>query len=182
MSDNYVAQITLFACNFAPRGWALCQGQILPISQNAALFSLLGTQFGGNGTSNFQLPDLRGRVAIGAGTGTALSPYVVGEAGGVENVSLVTGNLPQHNHNLPAYTATAATTNPSGALPAQGDASGGHGHGSAFNLYNPATNSVTLAPGQLAANTSGNLPHNNIQPLLALNWCIALTGVFPPRS
>ncbi|HTW71897.1 MAG TPA: tail fiber protein [Acetobacteraceae bacterium] len=181
MSDHYLGQITLFGCNFAPYGWALCQGQLLPISQYAALFSLLGTQFGGNGTSNFQLPDLRSRVAVGAGNGPGLSSYVVGESGGVENVTLLTTNLPSHNHSFPAYTTAGATPNPSNALPAQGDASGRHGQGVAFNLYNQGTVSVTLAAGQLGAAGNG-LPHNNIQPVLAANWCIALSGVFPTRS
>ncbi|HUN43177.1 MAG TPA: tail fiber protein [Acetobacteraceae bacterium] len=181
MSDNYLGQITMFACNFAPNGWALCQGQTLPISQYTALFALLGTQFGGNGTSNFQLPDLRGRVAVGAGSAPGLSSYLVGEMGGTENVTLLTANLPAHNHGFPAYTGAGGTPNPAGALPAQGDATGRHGQGVAFNLYNAATASVTLAPGQLSA-TGGNLPHNNIQPVLGMNWCIAMQGVFPPRS
>ncbi|HUB13358.1 MAG TPA: tail fiber protein [Acetobacteraceae bacterium] len=181
MSDKFLGQITMFACNFAPLGWAQCAGQILPISQYTALFSLLGTQFGGNGTSNFQLPDLRGRMAVGAGQGSGLSNYIIGETGGAETVALATTNLPAHSHSLPAYTAQGITPNPNNALPAAGDSTGRHGQGTSFNLYNSGTTSVTLAAGQLAAGGSAQ-PHPNIQPVLAMNWCIALQGVYPPRS
>ncbi len=181
MANPFVGQITLFPCNFAPVGWALCQGQLLPINQNPALFSLLGVQFGGNGTSNFALPDLRGRVPIGQGQGPGLSSYSIGGKQGVEVVTLTTATSPAHSHAFPAF-ATAATTNaPNGALPAEGKSTGRGG--SAVNTYTaPGTAKVSLAAGQVVPATLSGAVHNNLQPYLTLNWCIALQGVFPPRS
>lgn len=184
MSDNYLGQITLYGCNFAPQGWAMCQGQILPISQYSALFALLGTQFGGNGTSNFALPDLRSRVPNGQGTLVGGSTYVMGELGGMENVTLTTSTIPPHNHGFIAYTGnTGQVTSPAGALPAAGAATGGRGQEVYDYLYNSnSAATVALAAGQVVPASGGGQGHNNIQPVLALNWCIALTGVFPARS
>jgi microcystin-dependent protein len=180
MANPFLGQITLFPFNFAPVGWALCEGQLLPISQYTALFSLLGVQFGGNGTSNFALPDLRGRAPMGQGQGPGLSPYSVGDEQGVEQVTLTTSTVPAHSHSFPAFAAAATTNAPNGALPAEGQ-SGGRG-GGAVNTYTAPGAAVSLAAGQAAPVTVGGAAHNNLQPYLTLNWCIALQGVFPARS
>ena len=177
--EPFVGQITLFPFFFAPRGWALCEGQLLPISQNAALFSLLGINYGGNGTSNFALPDLRGRVPIGQGQAPGGSDYVIGSMQGEEAVTLLASQAPSHSHPFQAVAAQATTNAPNGALPAEG-----HGSGrGAFpvNIYAPPQTRVPLASGQVAP-AGGGQPHNNLQPYLTLNWCIALQGIYPPRS
>lgn len=180
MANPFVGQITLFPYNFAPLGWALCQGQLLPINQNTALFSLLGTQFGGNGTSNFALPDLRGRATMGQGQGPGLSIYSMGDEQGVEQVTLTTATVPAHSHGFPAFASAATTNAPNGARPAEGH---GTGRGApAVNTYTAPGTPVSLAAGQVAPVTAGGAGHNNLQPYLALNWCIALQGVFPARS
>ncbi len=182
MSSPFLGQITLFPYNFAPLGWAMCEGQLLSISQNTALFSLLGTQFGGNGTSNFALPDLRGRVPIGQGQGPGLSVYDMGSQQGQESVTLTTATVPAHSHAFPAFAVAATTNAPNGALPAEGQ---GSGRGGAFpvNTYSASGTAASLAAaGQVAPVTSGGAPHNNLQPYLTLNWCIALQGIFPSRS
>jgi microcystin-dependent protein len=180
MANNYVGQLALFPFNFAPVGWALCEGQLLPISQYTAVFSLLGVQFGGDGRTNFALPDLRGRAPIGQGQGPGLSDYDIGEAQGVEQVTLNTATIPSHSHGFPAFATTAATNAPSGALLAEGKEAG---RGTfAVNTYTAPGTAVSLAAGQVVPATSGGVPHNNLQPYLTLNWCIALQGVFPPRS
>jgi microcystin-dependent protein len=177
--EPFVGQITLFPFFFAPKGWALCEGQLLPISQNAALFSLLGTYYGGNGVSNFALPDLRGRVPVGQGQGPGLSFYDLGSPQGVETVTLLASQSPPHSHPFPAVAAQATTNAPSGALPAEAHASGR----GAFpvNIYGALQTAVPLASGQVAP-AGGGQPHNNVQPYLTLNWCIALQGIYPPRS
>jgi microcystin-dependent protein len=181
MSNPFLGQITLFPYNFAPFGWALCQGQLLSIAQNTALFSLLGTQFGGDGRTTFALPDLRGRVPIGQGSGPGLSVYVVGSQQGQESVPLTTATVPAHSHAFPAFAAAATTNAPSGALPAEAHGSGRAGT-FAVDTYSASGAAVTLAAGQVAPVTSGGAPHNNLQPYLTMNWCIALQGVFPARS
>lgn len=181
--DNFLGQITLYACNFPPKGWAQCEGQLMSISQNAALFSLLGTNFGGNGTSTFGLPDLRGRVPNGQGQGPGLSSYDMGQTAGEEAVTLTQQTVPQHNHSLMAYTGEGTTTQPAGGLPAQGDASGKHGHTTQFTFYHAGAPNVSLASSQCTpAGGGSSIPHVNIQPSLAATWCIALTGVYPSRS
>ena len=175
----FVGQITLFPFNFAPTGWALCEGQLMPISQNTALFSLLGTFYGGDGKTTFALPDLRGRVAVGQGQGPGLSPYDIGEVLGVEAVTLLGSQIASHTHPFPAVAAQATTNAPNGALPAEG-----HGSGrGAFpvNTYAALQTAVPLASGQVAP-AGGGHAHNNLQPYLTLNWCIALQGVFPARQ
>jgi microcystin-dependent protein len=178
--DPFVAEIRLFAFNFAPVGWALCQGQILPISQNTALFSLLGTQYGGNGTSNFALPNLQGAVPRGQGQGPGLLIVDIGETGGEESVTLLDTQIPSHNHTMPAIQDSATAR-----LPAAGLAlAEGHGQGrSAFNIEAFTSNvpTTTLAPRSVSPSGESQ-PHNNIQPSLVMNWCIALQGVYPPRS
>ena len=179
--NPFIGQITLFPFNFAPKGWAMCEGQLLPISQYTALFSLLGTYYGGNGVSNFALPDLRGRAPIGQGQVPGLSPYVIGETQGVETVSLSAAQSPAHAHVFPAFASPATTNAPGGALPAEGHGTGRGG--AAVNTYAPLQSgkATTLAPGQVSV-AGGGQAHNNLQPYLTLNWCIALQGVFPSRS
>ena len=182
MAEPFLGQITLLGCNFAPYGWMLCQGQLLAISQYAALFSLLGTNYGGNGTTNFGLPDLRGRMPNGMGQGPGLSPYDLGELGGAEAVSLTQSTVPTHTHTLLAYTGTASLNIPTvGALTAEGPVQRGHGANTDLNLYNTGAPSVALAPAQVSIVTGSGVPHNNLQPLLVLNWCIAYMGIFPTR-
>jgi len=179
--DPFLGQIALFPYNFAPTGWALCQGQLMPISQNTALFSLLGTQFGGDGRSNFALPDLRGRVPNGQGQAPGLSNYGMGEMLGAEGVGLTTATVPAHAHGFSAFTVAATTNAPNGALPAQAHGAG-RGGGFPVNIYTTPAATVNLAAGQLAPVAGGGLLHNNLQPYLTLNWCIALRGVYPSRS
>jgi microcystin-dependent protein len=172
MSNPFVAEIRIFGFNFNPRGWAFCQGQILPISQNTALFSLLGTNYGGNGTSNFGLPDFRSRVPVSQGSGPGLTSYFVGQTGGTENVSLTTNALPAHNHTAGCQTATGNAYSGHNAVPAP-DAGGN-------NVYSSPSNGMMNS--QELTQTGGTTPHNNLQPFLGVNYCIALQGVFPPRS
>jgi microcystin-dependent protein len=180
MSDPFLGQITLFPYSFAPQGWIECQGQILPISQYAALFSLLGTQFGGNGTSNFALPDLQGRVAVGMGQTPPGSLYDMGENGGVENVTLLYLSMPSHTHSLNALAADGGTNNPAGAVLATA-ALGAPRDQDRGNIYATGAPATSLVQASIAQ-TGGGQPHNNVQPLLALRYCIALAGVFPSRG
>jgi len=175
--DPFVAEIRIFPFNFAPKGWAFCDGQILPLSQNTALFSLLGTTYGGNGQSNFALPNMQGSAPMHPGQGPGLSQHFLGEEGGSETVTLLQSEIPSHAHSVGNAKADAGdTTLPSGAVWAQS----GAGRGVAA-LYHetPATgkvNEFSLTP------AGGDLPHNNMQPYLTINFCIALQGVFPPRT
>lgn len=175
MSDQFVAEIRIFGFNFAPRGWAICSGQILPISQNTALFSLVGTQYGGNGTSNFALPNLQGAAALDQGSGPGLTQRTVGDVGGEANVTLSLRQLPQHTHSAQcvANNTTKPTYGPGNALWSS-DAAGD-------NEYNTGAGNVAMNTAAIAP-TGGGQPHNNLQPYLALNFCIALQGIFPPRS
>jgi microcystin-dependent protein len=172
MSDPFIATIRLVGFNFAPVGWALCQGQALPISQNTALFSLIGTYFGGDGVNTFNLPDLRGRVGVSQGQGTGLSNYNQGQTGGAESVSLAASQAPAHRHTLMAASnVTAPNPGPSLALGSSA---------TAVQLY--GTNSPTaLASGSIGTFGS-SAAHENRQPFLGLNYIIALTGIFPSRS
>jgi len=176
MSSPFVAEIRPWACNFAPRGWALAQGQILPISQNTALFSLIGTYYGGNGTSNFQLPDLRSRVPMKYGQDPVGNQYVLGEEAGEENVTISSQQMPVHTHTL---SGTSVNTNRS--KPATG---GALGTSSGGNAYYAASNSSLTAinQGTVSIYNGGNQAHANLQPYLAINWCIALTGIYPARN
>lgn len=177
--DPFVGEIRLFAGNFAPRGWAMCSGQLLPISQNTALFSLLGTRYGGDGRSTFALPNLNDATTMGAGEGPGLSPRVVGEMAGSATTTLTVSEMPTHTHQMLGYPENGSTQSPANAVWAE----------YATNtrppvqakLYGPNTNQVMLSP--LALNVSGSSqPHNNMQPFLALNYIIALQGEFPPRG
>jgi microcystin-dependent protein len=181
MQNPFLGQITFYSYSFAPKGWIECAGQILPISQYAALFALLGTAFGGNGTSNFALPDLQGRVPVGIGPLPGGSDYVMGETGGAENVTITTSEMAAHNHTLAASTAQGTVDNPTGAIlasPYVGSRSTGVSTGS---IYNPGTPNTNLVPASLSL-AGGNQPHNNLQPFLVLRPCIALSGVFPARN
>ncbi len=168
MSTPFVAEIRIFGFNFAPRHWAFCQGQLLSIQQNTALFSILGTQYGGNGSSNFGLPDFRSRIPVGWGTGPGLSTYVIG----VETVNLTVNTMPTHSHPAGCQTATGNSYSGQNAVPAP-DAGGN-------NVYSTPSNHVMNSAA--LAQTGGSLPHNNIQPYLAVNYCISIFGVFPTRS
>lgn len=180
MANQFLGQLMLVGFNFAPRGWAQCAGQILPISQNTALFSLLGTYYGGNGTNNFALPNLQGRCALGMGQGAGLSAYDLGQMGGSATATLTASNIPAHTHTVNAVEGREE----SGTDPA------GNTFGKSDTTTGAVYNNSQLTPGQLAAMSpatlapaaGGNLPHNNMMPYLTLNWVIALNGVFPPRS
>ena len=170
MSNNFIGEIQLFSFPFAPRGWAFCAGQLLPISQNQALFSLLGTTFGGNGTTTFALPDLRSRAPLHWGNGPGLPSVVLGERAGVESVTLTPSEMPAHNH-IPVASSAAPTV---GAPNGNAWATGG------LTAYGNPPNSAMAATA--LANAGGSQPHPNIQPSLALNFCIALQGIFPSRN
>lgn len=172
MSTAFLGTIRLVGFNFAPVGWALCQGQTLTISQNTALFALLGTFFGGDGQQTFNLPDLRSRVAVGQGQGLGLSPYNQGQTGGSEAVTLSVPQAPTHSHTLMAG-ANVTTPNP-GPTSVLGTPAAD------VRIYGSST-PTALAPGSIGAFGSSN-PHENRQPYLALNYIVALTGIFPSRS
>jgi microcystin-dependent protein len=173
MADPFVAEVRIFGFNFAPTGWALCDGQILPISQNTALFSLLGTMYGGDGKSTFALPDLQGSACIHRGQGQGLSVYDEGQTGGEPNVTLITSEMPFHTHTLNASYDTATEVSPSGQYPAVGSAI------SFYDANNQPTDNMAFNVLTIAG---GSLPHNNYMPTLTLNFCIAMQGVFPPRG
>lgn len=185
MDEPFIGEMIMVAFDYAPKGWASCNGQLLSISQNQALFSLLGTTYGGNGVTTFALPDLRSRVPIGFGNGAGLPSYSLGEAAGVENVTLLSANLPAHNHILRADATTAASSNFNVAAAGRslGNSTGLTSAGATFaeNVYDTATPAVAMASGTLA-NAGGSQPHPNIQPYLAVNWVIALVGVYPSRN
>lgn len=173
MADPFVAEIRIFGFNFAPTGWAFCNGQIMPISQNTALFSLLGTTYGGDGKSTFALPDLQGNAPLAPGQGPGLSLYDLGQIGGSETVTLLQSEIPAHTHTIrvgedPGDVPTPATSTLTVST-------GGFAYSASAS---PATN---MSPNALAP-TGGSLPHNNMMPYLTLNFCIALQGVFPPRG
>lgn len=177
MSEPFLGEVRIFACNFAPYGWAMCNGQILSIAQNSALFSLLGTQYGGNGTTNFALPDLRGRIPTHKGQGLGLSPYDQGEQIGEEAVTLLTTEMPIHSHPLALDTDTGTSTSPSGTLPAVPNINPRFPK----QMYSTAAPTVTMLANSLGA-SGGNQPHNNLMPYLTFNFCIALAGIFPSRN
>jgi microcystin-dependent protein len=174
MSSPLLGEIKMFAGNFAPQGWALCQGQLLSIAQNTALFSILGTTYGGNGTTTFQLPDFRSRVPLGQGQGVGLSPYVIGEVTGTETVTLLSTQIPQHNHTVNAVASGGNQASPaSGSLAIEST-------GTSLNYSNAATNS-TMNPNMISGGGGGQ-PHTNIQPILCVTFIIALQGIFPSRN
>jgi microcystin-dependent protein len=169
--EPFVAEIRMFGFNFPPRGWAFCNGQLLAITQNTALFSLLGTVYGGDGRSTFALPNLQGSVPMQPGQGPGLSNRFLGEMSGSDYVTLIETEIPSHNHNLVASQSDAISRVPTNRMPA-----GGVGVGA----YAPLANTTTMAF-NAASVAGGSLPHNNLMPTLAVNFCIALQGVFPQR-
>lgn len=160
MSDPFIGQISLFGFNFPPRGWATCSGQILPIAQNTALFSLLGTTYGGDGRTTFALPDLRGRVPIHQGQGPGLSDYVIGQAGGQETITLLESQMPPHTHDLFGVQGTGTTGRGVATTPT--------------DVQRNLTDRMSVE--------GGGQPHDNVQPYLTVNYCIALQGIFPSRN
>jgi microcystin-dependent protein len=176
MANPFVAEIRIFPFNFAPVGWAMCNGQLLPISQNTALFSLLGTTYGGNGSSNFALPDLQGSAPMAPGQGPGLSNRDLGESGGSKTVTLLESEMPAHSH--PAGCNSGAGSNGSPAKRVWAASTGGT---TPPPFYSDAAPTVHMR-GSALRSTGGNQPHNNLQPYLTLNFCIALQGVFPSRS
>jgi microcystin-dependent protein len=173
MADPFVAEIRIYPFNFAPKGWAFCDGQLLPISQNTALFSLLGTTYGGDGKSTFALPDMQGNAPMHPGQGPGLSLHDLGETGGAETVTLLESEIPAHSHQLTGLGAPANRTNPIGNSIARSSAGTPFQPPAGAPLVPMADVTVTPA--------GGDQPHNNMQPYLTLNFCIALQGVFPPR-
>ena len=181
MSTPFMAQIEIFAFNFAPKGWAQCNGQLLPINQNQALFSLLGTTFGGDGRVNFGLPDMRSRIPISFGQN------ILGTRAGEENHTLINAEMAQHTHQMMADGTTAAASNTSSpgasGTTVMGNSGGIIAPPGTFtvSIYSSAAVSGTLAPGVIS-NAGGNQPHTNMQPYLTLNFCIALQGIFPSQN
>lgn len=170
MNEAFIGQLLLVPYNFAPQGWAMCNGQLLSIAQNTALFSLLGTTYGGDGQTTFALPDLRGRVPLSSGQGPGLSNYTLGEAGGAESITLTAAQMPQHTHSANANAGDPTDTTPTNHVPA----------GGSTGSYNAAANTV-MSAGMIGP-AGGSQPHENRQPYLTLNWIIALEGIFPSRS
>ena len=177
MSNPFVAEIRIFGCNFAPKGWAQCNGQLLALSQNTALFSLVGTFYGGDGRSTFGLPNLQGNAALGMGNGAGLTSRVIGETEGEASVTLLATQLPSHTHtanaNIPGNSADPGNTTVWGNSGSQRPAP---------NIYATTAGTPVGMNGAALGLSGGSLPHNNMMPYLVLNFCIALTGVFPSRG
>ena len=169
MSDPYIAEIRIFAGNFAPRNWAFCDGQLLSISQNTALFAVVGTTYGGDGRTDFALPDIRGRAVIGAGSGPGLSSRTLGQEGGTTSATITEAHLPSHGHGAFADAVPADDDDPQGGILASTPGAA---------VYGPATNLVPMAPDALTSVGSGG-EHTNMQPHLVLQYIIALHGIFP---
>jgi microcystin-dependent protein len=173
MAQPYVGEIRCFGFNFSPQGWAFCNGQLIAISQNATLFNLIGTIYGGNGTTTFALPDLRSRVPVHQGSFGGTN-YIMGQTGGVENVTLTTQETPAHNHAIVATSNAATLKRPISNTFYAASSSGN-------NFYESGTTLTALA-GNTVSSAGGGTPHSNIQPYLTLNWCISLFGVYPSQS
>jgi microcystin-dependent protein len=173
MADQpFIGEIRMFAGNFAPAGWALCEGQVMPISQNAALFSLIGTTYGGDGVNTFALPDLRSRVPMSQGQGPGLSSYIIGESEGEETVTLTLPQIPAHRHVLQAVNAIGSFPDPVNSEWAEL---------SAVNAYSSIATNASMDAGAIGTN-GGSQPHDNMLPFLAINFIIALFGIFPSRN
>lgn len=173
--DPFIGQIVMFAGNYAPRGWAFCDGQLLPIANNPALFSIIGTTYGGDGRTTFALPDLRGRAPIHEGTGAGLSPRMLGQRGGTETVVLNVSEMPAHDHTAqqPGTSAAPTTRSPANAIAATLP------NMPAYNQGGPVDANMAV---EATGTTGGGAAHPNMQPFLTVNYIIALVGVFPPRS
>ncbi len=172
MSEPFIGEIRMVGFNFAPRGWALADGQLLPISSNSALFSLYGTTYGGDGRTSFALPDLRGRVPVQQGAGPGLSQYRIGSSGGAETVTLNTNQLPPHSHPLMAHEAAGNQVGPTGHVLAGGGRNANYSDQIPDTMLNDAS----------VGATGGNQGHINMQPYLVINFCVALVGLFPSRN
>ncbi len=169
--EPYLAQLILFGGNFAPRGWAFCEGQLLPIAQYSALFSLIGTIYGGDGRTTFALPDLRGRAPVAPGTGLGLTSYRLGQRAGIENINITTANLPSHAHTISIEAGSVGNSdNPSGNVVA----------GNTANSFGTVPN--TTLSSENTSFTGGGQPINNIQPVLAINYIICIQGIYPSRN
>lgn len=171
MADQFVAEIRIFPFNFPPTGWAFCNGQLMPISQNTALFSLLGTTYGGDGKSTFALPDMQGNAPMQPGQGSGLSLHDLGEMSGVPNVTLLQSEIPMHTHTMSAAPEAAEIKTPSGSA---------LGFSTQGNIYATGAPNATMHF-QSMSTFGGSLPHNNMQPYITVNFCIALQGIFPQR-
>ncbi len=169
MAQPYIGEIRIFAGNFAPVGWMFCEGQQLPISENEALFQLIGTTYGGDGQETFNLPDLRGRIPIHQGQGPGLQNYILAQTGGVEEITLTTQQMPAHTHPLLASTAVGTAASPQGSVLAASGSS---------NVYRPGPASVALS-NQTVGPVGGSQPHTNFQPYLCVDFIISLFGIFP---
>lgn len=181
MSEPFIATIVGYGFNWAPRNWALCQGQLMPISQNTALFSLIGTIYGGDGKVTFALPDLRGRVPIGQGQGPGLTNRPIGEMSGSETTTLLTSNMPQHNHTLNASGQPATTNAPGNAFMAAANGTDDStGNPVTVQVYGPTANEI-MNPNAIGI-AGGSQPFNNMQPYLTINFSIALYGIYPSRN
>ena len=175
MADPFVAEIRIFPFNFAPKGWAFCDGQLLPLSQNTALFSLLGTTYGGDGKSNFALPNMQGNAPMHPGQGPGLSLHDLGETGGSETVSLLESEIPAHSHTMMAQNQAANLDTPAPDRTFSRSSGG-------FAYKAPPYTTVVQFSDNMIAPAGGDQPHNNMMPYLTLNFCIALQGVYPPRT
>lgn len=175
MSNPFLAEIRIFPFNFAPKGWAFCDGQLLPLSQNTALFSLLGTTYGGDGKSNFALPNMQGNAPMHPGQGPGLSLHDLGETGGEDTVTLLESEIPSHSHSLMTFGGQASGHDPGPTVSIA--------RSIGIDPYSATTNSGVVAmSGNTVAPAGGDQPHNNLMPYLTLNFCIALQGVYPPRT
>lgn len=174
--EGYIAALMFFAGNFAPRGWAFCNGQILSIAQNTALFALLGTTYGGNGSTTFALPDFRGRTAVGTGQGPGLPSIILGQMGGEPTHTLLITEIPAHNHLIPANTGNGNANTPA---PANTLAKLVDSRSNALNVYSTAAPNGNLGATSI---TGGSQPHNNMQPYLGMNYIICMEGIFPSRN
>lgn len=173
MGEPYIGEIRMFGGNFAPAGWAFCQGQLLPISENATLFNLIGTTYGGDGQSTFALPDLQGRAPMHQGQGPGISQsYIIGEKAGVESVTLTTGQIPVHNHSFLCSTAAAASTDPTNQVIAQS---------SQIHIFTEDVTNRQMNASSLTA-AGGSQPHGNLQPYLCISFILSLFGVFPSQN
>jgi microcystin-dependent protein len=180
MSEPFLGEIRMVGWNFAANGWALCNGQLMPISQYQALFALLGTTYGGDGITTFALPNLQGRVPIHQGTGVGLSPYTIGQSSGSENITLLANQMPTHNHLMGVSNLPGTVSDPTNAILAQGNSGAGRSPVPVSNYVSTAA-AGTLAPAAISS-SGGNQPHSNIQPFLCINFIIALNGIFPSRN
>ncbi len=179
MADPFLGEIRAFSFEFAPQGWAFCNGQVLPINQYQALFALIGTYYGGNGTSNFALPNLQGRLAIGFGQGNGLQPYAIGQPGGEASHALITSEIPIHTHTIGAFTSPSAPTNVPGTSVILASASSSESGNPGVLAYGSGAINTPIAPLGAAGSSQ---PHENQMPYLVMNYCIALAGIFPSRN